>query len=265
MPATLSRKVSLVRRGFHAGRIVGDDQPDQHADQGGADADAEKRHPPAEARGGIGQRRGREDRAERAQAELDPGEGREPLRREPARVERDRRHQERGGAEAEQRAGGDQTAGLVRHREQHAAQHREADRHQHAELGAEAVERHAERQLRRREHEEIDAGEQPELDRRQPDLGGEIGRDHADRIAQELADDVEHAERRHDRNGDRRQRIDRAPWRGTAFSRHPGGLPAGPATALAISTANTRLWDAPLCRHMTTEKERRIPWLHDCR
>src|SRR5207253_5823292 len=91
------------------------------------------------------------------------------------------------------------------------------------------------------------------------DLVGEIGRDHANRISQELADDVEHAERRHDRNGDRRQRIDRAPWRGTAFSRHPDGLPAGPANRAAISTANTPLWDAPLCRHMTTEKERRIP------
>src|SRR5207253_4058884 len=35
------------------------------------------------------------------------------------------------------------------------------------------------------------------------DLVGEIGRDHANGIPQELADDVEHAERRHDRNGDR--------------------------------------------------------------
>ena len=54
------------------------------------------------------------------------------------------------------------------------------------------------------------------------DLGGEIGRDHADGIAQELADDIEHAERRHDGDGDRRQRIDRALGRGTAFGRHPG-------------------------------------------
>ena len=240
MPAMLSRNVS--RRGvLHARRIVGDDQPDQHADQRRADADAEKRHPPAEACGGIGQRRGREDRAERAQAELDAGEGRKPLRREPARIERDRRHQERCGAEAEHRAGGDQAAGLLRHREQHAAQHREADRHQHAELGAETVERHAERQLRRGEDQKIDAGQQADLDRRQPDLGGEIGRDHADRIAQELADDVEHAERRHDRNRDRRPRTDRARTRGTASSRHSGASLQGIATGFAISTANRPL------------------------
>ena len=265
MPAMLSRNVSLCGVDFTPGGSSVTISQTSTPISGGADADAEKRHPPAEARGGVGQRRGREDRAKGTQAKLDPGEGREPLRRKPARIERDRRHQERGGAEAQHRARGDQAAGLVRHREQHAAQHCEADRHQHAEFRAEAVERHAERQLRRREHEEIDAGEQPELDRRQPDLGGEIGRDHADRIAQELADDVEHAERRHDRNGDRRQRIDRASRRGTAFSRHPGGLPAGPATARRYPPQTRPPWDAPLCRHMTTEKERRIPWLHDCR
>jgi len=185
----------------------------------------------AKVRGGVGQRRGCEDRPKGSQAKLDPGEGRKLLRREPARIKRNRRHQERSGAETQQRAGGNETSGPVCHRKQTAAQHCEADRHQHAELGTEAVERHAKRQLRRREHEEIDAGEKPEFDRREPDLVGEIGRDHANRIPQELADDVEHAERRHDRNGDRRQRIDRASRRGTAFSHHPGGLPAGPATA----------------------------------
>ena len=70
-------------------------------------------------------------------------------------------------------------------------------------LGASVVwkldwERNAERQLHRGEHEKVHAGQEADLERRQPDLAGEVRRDHAHRIAQELADDIGAAKGAHE-------------------------------------------------------------------
>ena len=66
---------------------------------------------------------------------------------------------------------------------------------QHAALRPVAVERDAERNLRGREGEEERARQQPDLGGRKADLAREIRRDDADRIAQELADQIDRRER----------------------------------------------------------------------
>ena len=59
---------------------------------------------------------------------------------------------------------------------------------------------HAERQLRRGEAEEEDAAEQAEIFRAQGQVAGEVRRDHPDRIAQELADHIDHAQADHQKD-----------------------------------------------------------------
>ena len=137
------------------------------------------------------------------------------------------------------------------------------DREQHALARAEAVERHAERQLGGGENEEIDAGQQADLDRRQADLGGEIRRDHADRIAQELADDVEQPQASprprcaSAENGLTSARR-RAGCLRSAVSlvipgRSPGSRLTGPP-ALAISAETADYW-MPRCRRRLTSAQ----------
>jgi hypothetical protein len=71
---------------------------------------------------------------------------------------------------------------------------------------AETIERHADRDLDGRKDQKKYAREQPDLPWRQCKLLGQIGRDHADRIAQELADDVDGDERGDERDGGARAR-----------------------------------------------------------
>ena len=94
-----------------------------------------------------------------------------------------------------------------------------------------------------------------ELHRRKTDFGGQIGRDHADRIAQELADDVEHAERGHDRES----RSSQAGSRRAAARRHcvsSSRQPSRRAAAVCDFHRRRQCIECPDLRHMTTEKER---------
>ena len=104
-----------------------------------------------------------------------------------------------------------------------------SDRHrrarQQAEAGAEPVERHAERNLHRREGEEEHARHQPDLGRRHAEFARQVGGDHADRIAQELTDDIDRNQRADERNdgGAGVRRLRTARWH--KHERVPG--PAG--------------------------------------
>jgi hypothetical protein len=64
--------------------------------------------------------------------------------------------------------------------------------------------------LRQREGEEIDARQEPEIAGAQADRAGEIGRNHGDRIAQELGHHVDGDQRADQHQG--RARRGRQPW-----------------------------------------------------
>ena len=138
-----------------------------------------------------------------------------------------------------------------------------ASRHQDAELGTETVERHAERQLRGGKAEEIDARQQPDLDRREPDLGRQIGRDHADRIAQELADDVEHAERATTASRSRSMGSSRARARIRCQSPSRPFLPvrADRRDSICSPVHSSAKADDPVKAHRTCDSHRNMPIL----
>src|SRR4029077_361072 len=201
------------------GAVVPDHERDQQADQTGADTHRKKAAAPANGRGGKGERSGRQQSAKRSKADLQTGERGKPIARESPRIDGKRCHQRARGPKPEQGASQDQDARIFGSGEYSGTDHRDRRADQKTKPGAEAVERHADRDLDGRKDEEEDARKQPDLNRRKPQLQREIGRDHADRIAQELADDVNRDERGDERNGGARARRLR-----TALDAHVPGL-----------------------------------------
>ena len=157
--------------------------------------DREEGCTPAHGRHRPGQRRGREQRSERADAELDADQGAEFFRRIALRIERQRRHQIAAAAHAHQDARGNQHAGTGAGRKQHRAGRDNAGANQHADFRAVTVEADAEWNLRGREGEKEGAGQKPDLGRRHGEFAREFRRDDADGIPEKLADDINAAKR----------------------------------------------------------------------
>jgi hypothetical protein len=180
----------------------GDDEPDHQGEAG----DAEKAGAPADGGGRERKRRGRQQRADGAEADLQAGQRRKAIGSKPPRINGERGNQRAGGAEAEQAAAENQHAGAGRRREHERAHHGDGGAHHQAQPRTEAVERHADRDLHRGEGEEERARKEPDLGRGKAQLTRQVGRDDADRIAQKLADDVDRDQRGDERDGGARER-----------------------------------------------------------
>jgi hypothetical protein len=99
------------------------------------------------------------------------------------------------------------------------ADHGDCRAHEQPQPGAEAVEGHAHGNLDRGKREKERAREEPDLGRREPEIAGQVGRDDANRIAQELADDVDR-----DQGGDERDSGARYRRPRIALDAHEPGL-----------------------------------------
>jgi hypothetical protein len=118
-------------------------------------------------------------------------------RPEPAAVDGERPHEEARTAGSHENAGKHQEFGGRRECEEDDADDRDPHRDRHREPRPPAVDGDPERDLRAGEAKEKRAREQADPRAAQPHVLGEVRGNHADGIAQELADDVDHAHRRH--------------------------------------------------------------------
>jgi hypothetical protein len=172
MPDQLSRRASCRPC---AGTVVTDHERDQQADQTGADAHRKKAAAPANGRGGKGERSSRQQSAKRSKADLQAGERGKPIARESPGIDGKRCHQRARGPKPEQGASQDQDARIFGSGEYGGTDHRDCCADQETKPGAEAVERHPDRDLDGRKDEEENARQQPDLDRRKPSSSARLG------------------------------------------------------------------------------------------
>ncbi len=149
----------------------------------------------------LDRRRSRE-RAEAAGREEPAAQRGEARHREPQRERLHARHQATGHAEPDQRSAGDQSRkGPTRAEDESAARGDDQQPRVHA-ARAEAVEEDAERQLERREREEVRAGEQAQAVRVDADVAYEIrpddGVDGAEEVRKVVAAGERHEHARED-------------------------------------------------------------------
>jgi hypothetical protein len=183
-------------------RIVAHHQEHDEAEHRADDGDDEEARAPTDGGGAVGERRGGREHAEARHPELQPGERREALGREPAAVNHERPHEEARAAEAHEHAAKDQRLGVGAEREHEDARDHDRHRRRHHPPRPIAVDRDADRNLRRRERQKKRARQEPDAGSAEPDVLRKVGGDDAHGVAQELAHDVHTHEGCDQRHGD---------------------------------------------------------------
>ncbi len=117
---------------------------------------------------------------------IQPAQRGEALARKPQREGLDRAHEAGRNAQADQRAPDREHRQVARQAEDQRAGAGDAEQRRRAAPRSEAVERHAERQLREREGEEVRARQQAEVRGREVEVGHQVLRDHRVHVAVEV-------------------------------------------------------------------------------
>ena len=214
MPARLSRNAPGAR-----GCLVLDHDRNQEPHHEREGPDGEETAAPTDRRGREGERCSRDEGADRSDADLQPGQCGKAIGWKPLGIDGERRHQRARRSKPEQGATEDQDVGACGCSEYHGAEHRDRGAHHQTQTGAEAIERHAQGNLDGGKGEKERARQNPDLGRREPEVVRQVGGDDANRIAQELADDVDRDERR-----DERDRGARGRRRRSGLDAHEPGL-----------------------------------------